>query len=270
MDEFRQQHKSIGLVPTMGALHEGHLSLIKAARAQTDIVVCSIFVNPTQFNDPDDLARYPRTVEADLAKLREAACDAVFLPLVDEMYTKGETWHIELGPLENIFEGALRPGHYQGVTQVVKKLFDIVKPDIAFFGQKDFQQVLILRKMVEMLALPVTLVMCPIKREPDGLAMSSRNVYLSPEDHQLALALVKSLEQAKRSFPEKNVGDIKQEAIDFLRKEGVEPDYFEICDAHTLTPIPTAAGPDIIALVAAKVGKIRLIDNMFLRQESGY
>lgn len=249
----------------MGALHEGHLSLIEMARKQSDIVVCSIFVNPTQFNDPADLEKYPRPIEADIEKLKGAHCDILFLPSVDEMYKPGESWHIDLGYLENILEGKSRPGHYQGVTQVVKKFFDIVKPDLAFFGQKDFQQVLILQKMIEMLHIPVTVVMAPIKREDDGLALSSRNVHLSPDERKHALALSKALLQSKEHFNEKEIDELVSEAKAFLNNsEGVELDYFDIYNAGTLTLATSKGDGSVIALVAARVGETRLIDNMIL------
>src|SRR5665213_3851550 len=168
--QIRDLNKTVGLVPTMGALHEGHLSLIKAAQLVSDVVVCSIFVNPTQFNDPADLEKYPRTIEADIKMLQAINCDVLFNPTVNEIYDTHEQWHLPLGELENLLEGKFRPGHYQGVTQVVSILFRLVEPDKAYFGQKDYQQFLIISKMVGMMHLPVKLVMCPIKREPDGLA----------------------------------------------------------------------------------------------------
>lgn len=252
----------------MGALHDGHLSLIENARNNSDVVVCSIFVNPTQFNDPADLEKYPRTVESDMKKLEGAGCDILFLPSVEEMYQPGETWHLELGYLENILEGELRPGHYQGVTQVVSKLFNIVKPDLAFFGQKDFQQVLVLKEMVRILDIPVKLVMCPIKRDSDGLALSSRNVLLSPLQRKNALALSVSLKTAKQHFENSSIEQLKNEAMLFLKSnEGIEPEYFEICDAATLLPVESKEADCIIALVAVRTGGIRLIDNMFLKEK---
>lgn len=249
----------------MGALHDGHLSLINIAREQSDVVVCSIFVNPTQFNDPADLEKYPRPVEADIEKLKSVNCDILFLPPVHEMYQQGESWHIDLGYLEHILEGKSRPGHYQGVTQVVKKFFDIVKPDIAFFGQKDFQQVLILRKMTEMLEIPVNIVMCPIKRESDGLALSSRNIHLSEVERRNALALSSALQTTKDYFQKKDLASLKEEAVAFLNaSEGIDLDYFEIYDAATLKPAESKEVESIIALVAARSGETRLIDNMIL------
>ncbi|MGB4774102.1 MAG: pantoate--beta-alanine ligase, partial [Daejeonella sp.] len=181
LSEYLKQRKLegniIGLVPTMGALHDGHLSLIEIAKSKTDLVVCSIFVNPTQFTDLNDLKNYPRPVETDINKLEAISCDVLFLPEVEEMYNKDEIWQLDLGGLDQVLEGKIRPGHYQGVTQIVYKLFEIVKPDFAFFGQKDYQQFMVISKMVNLLNMPVKLVVCPIIREDDGLAMSSRNIH---------------------------------------------------------------------------------------------
>lgn len=267
--DLRSAGKSIGFVPTMGALHAGHLSLIESARRTNDIVVCSIFVNPTQFNDKSDLENYPRPVEEDIEKLKTAACDILFMPEVEEMYSKSDQWHIELGGLDNILEGQIRPGHYQGVTQIVKKLFDTVQPDVAFFGQKDYQQFMIISYMVKTLNIPVKLVVCPIIREADGLAMSSRNVRLSTVERENALALYKSLLLANKLFDTESIEHIKNEVNDFLDSApGIEPEYFEIYDAVNLKPVSDKSVKSIIALVAAKVGKIRIIDNMILKQEN--
>jgi pantoate--beta-alanine ligase len=261
----RQSGKTIGFVPTMGALHQGHLSLIELARQASDVTVCSIFVNPTQFTDPKDLEKYPRTVEADTALLEKAGCDVLFCPPVSEIYAGDEkSWHIDLGQIEFLLEGKFRPGHYQGVTQVVYKLFSIVEPDLAFFGQKDYQQFLVISKMVGHFALPVKLVMCPIVREPDGLAMSSRNIHLSTDDRRHALVLSKTLLWVKDHFPDKTMEELKSEAERRMAsEEDVEPDYFEIADGDTLLPA-TSNSKTIVALVAAKVGKTRLIDNVIL------
>ncbi len=264
VDELKRQGKKIGFVPTMGALHAGHLSLIATARQQSDVVVASIFVNPTQFNDPADLERYPRPVEADIAKLESASCDILFLPAVDEMYAPGESWHIELGTLERLLEGSSRPGHYQGVTQVVFKLFDLVKPDLAFFGQKDFQQVMILIKMVEQLRIPVQIVMCPIVREDDGLALSSRNIHLSGQERKQALALHSILQQTKARFAELSVEELELQGREALRlAPGVALDYFVVCKQSDLSTAQSKEEP-LVALVAASVGTTRLIDNMIL------
>ncbi|WP_345333875.1 pantoate--beta-alanine ligase [Mucilaginibacter defluvii] len=256
---------TIGFVPTMGALHRGHLSLIARAKQECDLVICSIFVNPTQFNDPKDLEKYPRPIEADIAKLEQAGCDILFNPDVTEMYAGNEQWHLDIGELEHLLEGKSRPGHYQGVTQVVYKLFSIVEPDKAYFGQKDFQQVLVINRMVEMLKMPVQVVMCPIERESDGLAMSSRNVHLTANDRERALILSKTLNQVKNNFSSTDINTLKQLAETAVSIEpGVLLDYFEIADAETLHPANQNT-TNIVALVAARVGATRLIDNMIIR-----
>jgi pantoate--beta-alanine ligase len=263
--QCRQKGETIGLVPTMGALHQGHLSLLALARHQCSVSVCSIFVNPTQFTNPNDLQNYPRPIEADIAKLTAAGCDILFNPSVNEMYAANEQWHIDLGELEHLLEGKFRPGHYQGVTQVVFKLFDIVKPDFAFFGQKDYQQVLVITKMVQLLNLPVKLVMVPISRETEGLAMSSRNIHLSAEDKRHALVLSKALNWVTDHFTGNNLQQVTTEAIELINAEpGVKLEYFEIADGETLLPA-TEANPHLVALTAAQVGKTRLIDNMIIR-----
>jgi pantoate--beta-alanine ligase len=256
--------KTIGFVPTMGALHAGHLSLIEQAQQNNDEVVCSIFVNPSQFNDPKDLEKYPRTIEADIKMLEQVKCDVLFNPAVNEIYDDNEQWHLNTGELEYLLEGKFRPGHYQGVTQVVYKLFNIVKPDTAYFGQKDYQQFLIISKMAEQLNMPVKLVMCPIRREADGLAMSSRNIQLTAEDRVHALILSKTLNRVKDSFDRNKLAELKQEADRMISKEpGVELEYFEIADGDTLHQANEKT-KNIIALVAARVGITRLIDNVLL------
>jgi len=264
LQQARVSGTTIGFVPTMGALHPGHLSLIEQARQASDVVVCSIFVNPSQFNDPKDLEKYPRTIEADTQMLEHAKCDILFYPAVNEIYDDNEQWHLNIGEQEHLLEGEFRPGHYQGVTQVVYKLFGIVKPDVAFFGQKDYQQFLIISKMVEQLNIPVKLVMCPIMRENDGLAMSSRNVHLSADDRRHALILSKTLNWVKNNFDAGKILRLKKEAAAMINAEkDVELDYFEIADGNTLHPADNNS-KNIVALVAAKVGKTRLIDNVLL------
>lgn len=249
----------------MGALHKGHVSLIKMAQQQADIVVCSIFVNPTQFTDPKDLEKYPRPLEHDMAMLKEAGCDVVFMPSVKEMYPTEETWHIDLGPAEFLLEGEFRKGHYQGVTQIVKKLFDAVEPDIAFFGQKDYQQVLMIQNMVAYFKLPVQIISCPIIREDDGLAMSSRNIHLNTTDRENALVLSRALNYVHENFKSKSIPELLQKAKELIEETpGVELDYFTIADGKTLLPETDKKDQNIIALVAAKVGQTRLIDNMIL------
>jgi pantoate--beta-alanine ligase len=260
----RKPVKVIGYVATMGALHKGHLGLIELAKQQSTQVVCSIFVNPTQFNDPKDLEKYPRPINEDIRLLEAAGCDILFNPQVTEMYDDNEKWHFELGNLEHLLEGKFRPGHYQGVTQVVYKLFSIIKPGIAFFGQKDYQQVLVISKMVEALEMPVKLVMCPIEREPDGLAMSSRNTHLTPYDREHSLILSKTLNWVKENFDINKIEELQQQAAQMISNEpGVELEYFEIANGKTLHPA-TPVSETIVVLVAARVGKTRLIDNVLI------
>lgn len=263
---LRNEGKRIGLVPTMGALHEGHLSLINHLKAYCDIVVCSIFVNPTQFNDLEDLKKYPRTLEQDLILLEKLNCDIVFVPSVEEMYSQDEEWSIDLGRLDRILEGEQRPGHYQGVTQIVKKLFDIAQPHVACFGQKDFQQFLVIKKMVEIYNLNIDLIMSPTLREEDGLALSSRNVRLSPRGRKLALAIYQSLLSFQEKYLSIGIQDARKESIEQLHKsEGVELEYFEVCNAHTLEVIQSeATNGSIVVLAAAWVEGVRLIDNAIL------
>ncbi|GAB3911086.1 pantoate--beta-alanine ligase [Mucilaginibacter boryungensis] len=264
LDEMRATGKTIGLVPTMGALHQGHLSLLAQARLQTDVVVSTIFVNPTQFNDPADLEKYPRPIEQDTVKLEQVGCDILFNPEVNEMYAGNEQWHLAIGELEFLLEGKFRPGHYQGVTQVVYKLFDIVKPDVAFFGQKDYQQFMVIARMVQLLNIPVKLVMCPILRDADGLAMSSRNVHLSGTERQQALVLSKALFWLKDNFNANHILQLQGQTADIIRhQEGVELEYMEIADGETLHPA-NKNSKTFVALVAARVGKTRLIDNVLL------
>jgi pantoate--beta-alanine ligase len=261
----RNGTKQVALVPTMGALHNGHLSLIALAKAQAEIVVCSIFVNPTQFTDASDLEKYPRPVEADLAKLEQANCDIVFMPEAQEMYPQKEYWHLDIGAIENRLEGQFRPGHYQGVMQIVYKLFMAVKPNLAFFGQKDFQQVRVIEKMVELKNLPVKIVMCPIIRDADGLAMSSRNIHLTAEERKHALILSWALSQLKKSYVKDASDELRKEAIELINIEPmVQLEYLEIVNAEDLDADITNPDKGIIVLVAAKVGQTRLIDNMIL------
>lgn len=262
---LRENGSSIGFVPTMGALHEGHISLIRLAQQDADVVVCSIFVNPTQFNDPKDLALYPRPISKDMEKLENAACDVLFMPEVEEMYAENEKWHIDLEGLDEVLEGKQRPGHYQGVTQIVNKLFDCVAPNKAYFGQKDFQQFLVIRKMVEKLNLPVQLVMCPIIREEDGLAMSSRNIRLSAQERKNALALNRVLHWMEANFDKLELKDLKEQATDQLKSSpGIELEYLEICDTHNLHSSTNKSTGPLVALVAARLGETRLIDNIIL------
>lgn len=273
LDPVKKAGQEIALVATMGALHKGHLSLISQAQKKADKVVCSIFVNPTQFTDPKDLERYPRPLEHDLGMLREAGCDIVFMPSVQEMYPKPEHWHIDLGPAESVLEGEFRKGHYQGVTQIVKKLFDAVQPNLAFFGQKDYQQVLMIENMVSFFHLPVQIITCPIIRETDGLAMSSRNIHLTAADRKNALVLYRSLQYVSEYFAQHfndHYDESKLAILETAARQmiagtpGVELDYFVIADPVTLMPPADHSGKGLIALAAARVGQTRLIDNMII------
>ena len=265
---LKESGKKIALVPTMGALHNGHISLIKLAQQNADIIICSIFVNPTQFTDPKDLEKYPRPVEHDLSMLETAGCSGVLMPNVEEMYPskENENWHIDLGKAEFLLEGEFRKGHYQGVTQIVKKLFDAVEPDVAMFGQKDFQQVLMIKNMVKYFDLPIQIITCPIIREEDGLAMSSRNIHLSADDRQHSLVLNESLHLVVRHFDEYSLAELEKMAKTLYKDiEGVELDYFTIANGNTLEPATSKDEDNLVALVAAKVGSTRLIDNMIIK-----
>lgn len=260
--------KKIALVPTMGALHNGHISLIKLAQENADIIICSIFVNPTQFTDPKDLEKYPRPIEHDLAMLNDAGCNGVFMPNVTEMYPTGadEDWHIDLGKAEFLLEGEFRKGHYQGVTQIVKKLFDAVEPDLAMFGQKDFQQVLMIKNMLAYFKLPINIITCPIIREDDGLAMSSRNIHLSETDRKNALVLSKSLQFVADNFTNYSLKELEEKAKSLYDNvDGVTLDYFTIADGNTLEPAKSKNENSLVALVAAQVGSTRLIDNIIIK-----
>ena len=267
LTQLRQEQQKIALVPTMGALHEGHLSLLAEAQKVADIVICSIFVNPTQFNDPKDLEKYPRPIEKDLALLREAGCNIAFLPTVEEMYPdQDESWHIDLGDLDQIWEGEKRPGHFQGVTQVVYKLFSLTQPDIACFGQKDFQQVMVIQRMVNLLELPVHIHICPIIRSAEGLALSSRNMRLTEAGKKKALALSQALKHIKLGFATKDIATLQQEALAILAQEGaIEVEYLAVCESSTLQEAQTIENnKQYVALLTAWVEEVRLLDNMIL------
>ncbi len=263
----REAHsRRLGLVPTMGALHEGHLSLIRAAKAQCDRVAVSIFVNPTQFGPSEDLARYPRPFERDVQLLEKEGVDIVFAPSVEEMYTKDETTWVTVEGLSDKLDGRSRPGHFRGVTTVVAKLFHIIEPDVAFFGQKDAAQFAVIRRMVHDQNFPVEIVACPIVRETDGLAMSSRNAYLNPEDRRRALVLSRSLQEVERKFGEgeRDAARLIAAAHEVFAQEPlVRLDYFEIVDPDTLDPAEQITKKTLVA-VAAYVGPTRLIDNILL------
>jgi len=264
--ERGSSRSGLGLVPTMGALHAGHLSLVRAAKARCGVVVASIFVNPTQFGPSEDFAKYPRSFEADCAALAGEGVDVVFAPTVEEMYPKGETTWVTVEGVSERLDGGSRPGHFRGVTTVVAKLFHVIEPDVAFFGQKDAAQLAVIRRMVRDLNFPVEIVGCPIVREPDGLAMSSRNVYLSPEERRRALVLRRSLQSAESAFRagERDAARLRENGRAVIAREpGVRLDYFEIVDPETLEAVDRIARPALLA-VAANVGSTRLIDNVVL------
>ena len=252
----------------MGALHEGHLSLVRAARQATDVVAASIFVNPTQFGPNEDLAKYPRSFERDCELLEKEGVEWLFAPSVEEMYPSGAVTWVIVEELSNKLDGRSRPGHFRGVTTVVSKLFHIVEPDIAFFGQKDAAQVAIIRRMVRDLSLPVEIAVCPIVREPDGLAMSSRNAYLDPEQRKRALVLHRSLTRVQGLI---NIGEVSATLLashgrkEFVAEPSVRLDYFEIVNPDTLDPIEDISNGALIA-VAAYVGSTRLIDNLLIKR----
>lgn len=262
--EVRQSGKTIGCVPTMGALHEGHISLIKAAVEQSDYVVVTIFVNPTQFAPHEDLSKYPRPFERDLELCRQAGASLVFNPSAEEMYAKDSQISVTVGSLADCWEGASRPGHFDGVATVVTKLFNVVQPDLAFFGAKDYQQQSIIRAMCRDLDIPVKIVTCPTIREKSGLALSSRNVYLSDQEREIAIHISQALLRAKERYPD---ADWSLEQLrKTLRQElnetaGLELDYATIVDPVTLQEVPEKQ-ETMVALIAARVGTTRLIDNL--------
>jgi pantoate--beta-alanine ligase len=260
----------VAFVPTMGALHEGHLSLARAARKAASFAIASIFVNPTQFGPNEDFARYPRNLEEDARKLAAVGIDAIFAPDAQEMYPNGDDTRVRVGHVAAPLEGAFRPGHFEGVATVVAKLFSIVGECTAFFGRKDYQQLLVVRRMVEDLFCPVRVVAHPIVRDADGLAMSSRNVYLSPEERARALSIVRGLDAAARSFAG---GERRAEALSGEALRSIEPavtsiDYVEVRDSETLAPVGGLVGTKAVLLVACRVGATRLIDNLVLGEDS--
>jgi len=265
-NKARRSGKRVGFVPTMGALHDGHLSLVRAARAQSDIVVASIFVNPKQFGPTEDFSKYPRTLERDSALLAEEKTDFLFYPSVDEMYPAGATTWVEVAGISDKLDGRSRPGHFRGVTTVVAKLFNIVQPDVAFFGQKDAAQAAIIRKMVRDLNFDVTIVVCPIVREADGLAMSSRNAYLCPEERKQARVLSRALRQvqALAAKGERDAAPLIAAGKLVMNEEPqVRLDYLEVVSPETLDPVADVSQGALVAL-AAYVGNTRLIDNVVL------
>jgi len=264
----RAEGRSIGLVPTMGYLHEGHLSLIRAARAECDLVVMSLFVNPTQFGPNDDLDRYPRDEERDLRLAAEAGADLVFAPPVEEVYAADASTAVEVsGPLTGVLDGDAGrrgPEHFRGVTTVVAKLFNLVGPAVAYFGQKDAQQAVVIRRMVRDLDFPVRVEVMPTVREADGLAMSSRNAYLEPADRERATALSRALAAAEGGARAGSLAEGLDSARAELAAAGIEPEYLEARDAETLEPVERLGERPVLVAVAARVGAARLIDNVLI------
>ena len=252
----------VGFVPTMGSLHEGHLSLVAAAVGSCEVVVASIFVNPLQFGPREDFAAYPRDEGRDLELASEAGVDIVFLPSVDEMYPPGRTTTVSVGPIGDVFEGADRPGHFDGVATVVTKLFNLVRPEVAFFGQKDAQQVAVIKQLVRDLSFDIELATCPTVREQDGLALSSRNAFLSADQRPRASAIHRALLAGAGSVSEKDFDATEKKMWELLVAEGLEPSYAAVVDPDTFGP-PGPHGP-VLLVVAARLGKTRLIDNLLV------
>jgi pantoate--beta-alanine ligase len=269
LEQPRRQGLTIGLVPTMGYLHEGHLSLLRAARAECDLVVMSLFVNPAQFGPGEDLDRYPRDEERDLRLAGEAGVDFVYAPTVKEVYPAGFATGVEVGGgLTEVLDGdpdRRGPGHFRGVTTIVAKLFNAVGPDVAYFGQKDAQQAAVIRRMARDLDFAVRIEVLPTVREPDGLAMSSRNAYLSPADRRRAVALSRALQAAERGAREESLQTGLAAARQELAAAGLEPEYLEARDADSLQPVAELNGRPVLVAVAARVGPARLIDNVLIR-----
>ncbi len=264
LDNVKKEGKTIGFVPTMGALHPGHISLVNEAGQQTGFVVVSIFVNPTQFNDKEDLKRYPRDLNKDLILLESTACRLVFSPEVEEVYPEPDTRQFNFGTLESVMEGKHRPGHFNGVAQVVSKLFDMVQPDKAFFGQKDFQQLTIIKALVKQLNLPLEIVPCPIIREADGLAMSSRNILLDADQRRNAVHISQTLFEARNKTNEMSVKELCEWVIARIdENEYLKVEYFEIVDDEKLQTVENWNEPvNKVGCIAVHCGKIRLIDNI--------
>ncbi len=266
---LRQAGNRIGFVPTMGALHQGHIALIERSLQESDVTVASIFVNPIQFNNPTDLEKYLRTPGIDMEMLINAGCHVLFMPEVDEVYPRDLNIHLELnfGYLTKPMEGTHRPGHFEGVAMVIKRLLDIVKPDSLFMGQKDFQQLSVIREMLSLLKMKINLVSCPTVREKDGLAMSSRNVRLTAEQRQLAPVIFKTLKETEQQILQKPSRQLEQEAMRKLTHPGMEPEYFNIVDGRTLIPVNNIVDHDfVVVCTAVRLGEVRLIDNLILKE----
>ena len=261
----RETGKTVGLVPTMGALHEGHMALVERAKTMADVVVVTVFVNPTQFTNSSDLTLYPRTPEKDAALLANHGCDIAFFPSVDEVYPEGyQTPAVPLGNLDKVMEGEFRPGHFNGVVQVVNRFFEVIQPAFAFFGLKDFQQVAVIRFMTDYLHLPVTIVPCPTLRESSGLAMSSRNMRLTASQLEEAVVIYETLTFAKSLVATHTPAETKKEALERFSHSSLNMEYFSIVDPNTLEELTDTWVPGATACLAAFCGEVRLIDNMTL------
>lgn len=264
LDEDKQKGKKVGLVPTMGALHAGHISLVKRCVAENDVCVVSIFVNPTQFNNPNDLLTYPRTMDEDCQLLESSGCTYVFAPSVEEMYPEPDNRVFDFGTVAQVMEGARRPGHFNGVAQIVSKLFYAIKPDVSYFGEKDFQQIAVIRAMVKQLEIPVEIVDCPIQRESDGLALSSRNTRLTPEQRQKAPVIARTLKESITFVPEKSVQQVIDYVVSTLNNvPDMNVEYFEIVDGNTLESITNWSDTTYpVGCITVYCGEVRLIDNV--------
>lgn len=272
LDTQRKNGNRIGFAPTMGALHTGHLSLIEAAKNGNDLSVCSIFVNPAQFNDPKDFEKYPITIERDIEMLEQSGCDLLFLPSVNEMYPQGlkQAHRYDLGYLETLLEGKYRLGHFQGVCMVVHRLLEIVMPDNLYLGQKDYQQCMVITRLIELIQLEdrIKVHICPTLRENDGLAMSSRNMRLNKHEREKAVTIYKCLDLVKQQLKPGNLEPLKKTVLDKLEAAGFKPDYVEIADAGNLHPVSSWDGQQkLVALIAAYLNEVRLIDNLILTPE---
>lgn len=264
LSTLKAQGKKVGLVPTMGALHAGHASLVKRSVDENDVTVVSVFVNPTQFNDKNDLVKYPRTLEADCKLLESAGASFVFAPEVEEMYPEPDTRQFSFAPLDEVMEGKFRPGHFNGVAQIVSKLFDAVKPHRAYFGEKDFQQLAIIREMVKQLHLDLEIVGCPIVREEDGLALSSRNMLLSAEERKIALKISQTLFKSRTFAADHSLKETIKFVEDGIASEpGLRLEYFEVVDGNTLQTVQNWEDTDyIVGCITVFCGSVRLIDNI--------
>jgi pantoate--beta-alanine ligase len=267
---YKKTSGKIGFIPTMGALHKGHISLIEASKKTDTLTICSIFVNPTQFNNSADFEKYPVTIEKDIDMLEKAGCNVLFLPSVEEIYPadSSTTLPYELGFIEKVLDGKYRPGHFQGVCNVVQRLLDIVQPNTIYLGQKDYQQCMVIKKLTELIQSPTQIIICPTLRESDGLAMSSRNMRLTSVERIKAVKISEVLLFIKQEIKPGNLQDLKQRCINYLTNEGYNVDYVEIADATNLTLLQNWDGKTkLVALVAAFLNEVRLIDNRIVNED---